>query len=215
MVISHEGNKNFSVYHYKKQHIKKSRIDFDKVFDDLGYLQVKLNKAFSMIKSLKFSDWINDKNYVIIIEEPDGAIFPVSVHVSERKWYNGKERAKQHVRSAWRAWKRAVKSKILLSKVRGYLVVCIGNYTKSVKGSGCRKRMRIGKRLVRGGVFIYKTTFNWVQHVIRSLKKMFQARLEGFKIKIDIRTATGVYKQIYEWLKDVNFAFCNISFYSE
>lgn len=206
--------KTFTVYQYKKQHIKKSRIDFDKVYDDLGYLQVRLNKTFTLVKSLMFSDWVNNKNYVFVIKEPDGFIFPIVVHVSDRKWYNGKERAKQHVRAAWMAWKRAVKSKILLSKVRGYLIVCIGNYTKSVKGSGCRKRIRICKRLVRGGVFLYKTTFNWVQHVLRNIKKMFQARLEGFAKKIDTKTATGIYREIYEWLKDVNFAFCNINIHS-
>ena len=145
-------------------------------------------------------EWLNKNTLLIAIPEPDGYFHPIIIHVSERKWYCSEEKAKEHVRGAWRAFQKFVKKYKLIYKT--YTVVCIANYTRNVRGRGV---YRLGLRKWKGGVFIFRPDKPWLTVLVRSLYNMFRSRLNNLAQKLDEARveAFGIVKELKDWLKEV------------
>ncbi len=135
----------------------------------------------------------------IAIPEPDGTDFLINIRISERKWYCTKSKAEEH--------RRAMKKLVDEHKRKNHLNVtaetniCIGNYTRSVRGSGCT---RIGLSRCKRGEFFFRPDKPWLSVTLSSFVNMLKSRAYNLKITLERRGITpfGIVKIHLEWLEE-------------
>ena len=190
-----------SVYYIKKKYIRKERIDFDRVYSDFDNLIRGIILSFPKIEDKPvISDWLDRNNCYILIPEPGEVYHVISIHISERKWYNTPERARQHFRAAYRKIMKLIKKLKIDAKTFTY--ICIGNYTNSVKGPGCR---RIGITTRKNGYFFFRPDKPWLKIIAKSIYNMVKSRLYMLERRLAQAgvEAYGIVKELKNWLEEV------------
>ena len=191
-----------SASRYKKVSIKKERIDFERAYRDLRELQRRLILAFKGLTEFR-QEWISKKTFAFCVREPNEeewqALF-VSIH--ERKWYCSRSKALEHISGTRRAVKK-FKRKIKNVSVETYAF--IGNYTRSVKGRGVKRK---GLSRYTKGTFFFPPNRAWVSMIVNFLYNMLTSRLrkiiEGLERRgMSRESAYGVVRRTIEVLEEV------------